>query len=284
MTSYQHETVKFENRIPAMIAILNHDQIDHYFPTEIFIPAHWHRSLEISWIEHAEVILQIGEQETRIKNDFTCVNSGVVHSLSCGEIKEDSKCIILLLSYEFLKQYCPDIDDIYFDMNKQKDHRPLKQLYDKLEKLYQSKEAYHYLKVTACLLEILQLLMKDYMEYKTTKAIRLAKNQDKIQNVLTYLHEHYQEDLSLTMMADQFHMSREHFSRQFHYYVGKTFRDYLFSYRLYKAYQDIVQSDLSIQDIARIHGFLNVKSFIHQFTKVYHETPMKYRKNINNLT
>lgn len=284
MASYQHETVKFENQIPAMIVVLDQNQIEHYFPTEIFIPAHWHRSLEITWIEKTEVMLQIGEQNIRIEDDFTCVNSGVVHSLSCREVKEGSKCIIVLFSYEFLKQYCPDIDDIYFDMNKQQNHQPLKILYDKLETIYQSEEPYNYLKVTACLLEILQLLMKDYMEYKTTKAIRLAKNQDKIQIVLTYLHEHYQEDLSLTMMADQFHMSREHFSRQFHYYVGKTFRDYLSSYRLYKAYQDITQSDLSIQDIARIHGFLNVKSLIHQFTKVYHETPMKYRKNIKNLT
>lgn len=53
-------------------------------------------------------------------------------------------------------------------------------------------------------------------------------------------------------------------------------------YRLYKAYDDIVHINESIQEISDKHGFSSVKSFIQFFSIKYHETPLKYRKNVNN--
>lgn len=273
-----HESIKHHKHIPAMIAILDIVSIKHFFSTEIFIPSHWHRSLEISLIEKAEVILQIGEKEISVEDDFTCINSGVVHSLRCNRMDEHSSCIIVLISYEFLKQYCPEIDHIYFDLSLRQDHEPLKQLYTKLKKAYQKDDPYAYFDITACLLEILGLLMREYRVEKDDISLRSSKKQDQIKIVLTYLHEHYQEDISLSDMAQRYHMSKEHFSRQFHYYVGKTFRDYLSSYRLFKAYEDILHTDKSIQDIARTHGFVNVRSLIQQFARTYQDTPMQYRK------
>lgn len=278
MERYHHESVPHSQQLPAMIAILDRQLIQQNFPEEIFIPSHWHRSLEISLIEQAEVVLQIGEQEFLIKDDFTCINSGVVHSLRCNRMNERSSSIVVLFSYEFLTQYCPEIDSIYFDLRLKEDHTPLKQLYVKLKEAYLKDQPYAYLNVTACLLEILGVLMRDYKVEKDDIKFRSSKKQEEIKIVLSYLHEHYQEDISLQDMAMRYHMSKEHFSRQFHHYVGKTFRDYLSSYRLYKAYEDIVHSDSSIQDIARRHGFVNVRSLIQQFTRVYQDTPMQYRK------
>lgn len=278
MSMYRHEFIKQNDKLPAMIAVLEESQIQTTFPNEIFIPAHWHRSLEISWIEHAQVVLEIGEHKQLIEDDFTCINSGVVHSLRCQKIKQDPSCIIVILSYEFLKQIVPEIDEVYFDLQLQKDHSDLKILYKKLKELYQSQTPYAYLDIIACLFEVVSLLMKNYQKPKDEYAKKTAKNQDQIQQILTYLQEHYDQDLSLQKIAEQFHMSKEHFSRQFHHYVGKTYRDYVSSYRLYQAYHDVIHSDLCIQDIARKHGFVNVKSFIQAFTKSYQETPLKYRK------
>lgn len=100
--------------------------------------------------------------------------------------------------------------------------------------------------------------------------------------VLAYIHDHYQEDLSLNKMTSIFYVSKEHFSRQFHHYVGKSFKEYLMSYRLYKAYDDVISTSKTIQEIAYDHGFLNVKSFIKLFKETYHSTPFQYRKKISN--
>lgn len=281
MANYYHENVKLENQIPAMIASLDGSFIENYFPYDVFIPSHWHRSLEISLLENAEVVLQIGEKEYVIDNDFTCVNSGVVHSLRAQTIRENPHCLIVLISYDFMKQYYPDIDHISFDLSLKKDNSDLKYLYHRLEELYLNQDKYTYLDITACLFEIFALLLREYKVEKQYRRTKSSKNQEQIKEILTYLHEHYQEPLSLSDMADSFYMSKEYFSRQFHHYVGKTFRDYLSSYRLYKAYDDIINSDMSIQDIARLHGFLNVKSFIKLFSETYHFTPLQYRKKMS---
>ena len=278
MDKYLHERVEYKNQIPAMFAVLDESEINKYFSTDIFIPSHWHRSLEISLIENAEVILQIGEKEYHIEDDFTCVNCGLVHSLKAKSLKKKANCIILLISYDFIKSYYPEIDNVYFDLSKNKNHESLKALYYKLKELHINQVPYSYLDITACILEILSNLLREYQVPKDDIENKSYRNQDRIKDILNYLHEHYMEELTLNDMAELFYVSKEYFSRQFHHYVGKTFRDYLVSFRLYKSYEDVVNSNMTIQDIARKHGFLNVRSFIKAFTDTYHETPLRYRK------
>lgn len=276
-----HERVEHPEQIPAMIAILDYKNLKQYFPSDIFIPSHWHRSLEITLIENAEVYLRIKDHETKIENDFTCVNSGDVHSLRAGILQKDASCIILLISYDFIKQHVPDFDHIVFDLHKCEDHTPLKQIYYHLRDLYVNQDQFSYLLITACILEILQHLLANYQKPRYDIKHKSSRNEDQIKQILTYVHNHYQEEMTLQDMALNFHMSKEYFSRQFHQNVGKTFLDYLSNYRLYKAYDDVIQSDMTIQDIARKHGFYNVRSFIKIFHEAYHETPLQYRKKMS---
>lgn len=279
MADYYHENVVREGSLPALMGTLGKKEITQFFPKDVFIPAHWHRSLEISLIENAEVIVQIGKKEMNIKDDFTCINSGVVHSLKGKSMSDDVHCFIVVLSYDFMRQYYPNIDQIVFDLSLKEDHSDLKSIYKRLEELYSHQDCYSYLEITACLLELFGLLLRDYKKNKPLKKIKSERTQEEVKNVLTYVHEHYQEELTLSYMAEMFYMSKEHFSRQFHYYVGKTFKDYLSSYRLYMAYEDVIKSDYTIQDIASKHGFVNVKSFIKAFRDMYHQTPLQYRKD-----
>lgn len=273
---WNHEQILSKNHIPALIAILDKEEIDKVMPMQKFIPLHWHRSIEISLIENAEAILQIGTKKTIVKNDFTCINSSVLHSISGHSLNNQTHCIILVLSYDFIKTYYPDIDHVTFDLSLKQDHSDLKALFYRLKTLYLNQDEYTYLQINACLLDILHLMLSQYQKPK------VQSDKDKfilIKDVLSYLHQHYQEDLTLEDMAKHFHMSKEHFSRQFHQYVRETYIHYLKAYRLYQAYDDVVHSHKTIQDIARIHGFLNVKSFINAFTREYHQTPLQYRKN-----
>lgn len=67
------------------------------------------------------------------------------------------------------------------------------------------------------------------------------------------------EPLSLEMLADVFSLSKEHLSRTFKTYMDTTFKKYLTSIRVHHAYQDLMDTDLSILQIAlttvfRMHG------------------------------
>lgn len=280
---YYHERVQLEKQMPAMIGVLDKETYRIFFPHDTFILEHWHRSLELCLHENIEVVLRMNKKEYVIKNDFTCINSGVVHSLrgSNKELDEASRSIIVLISYDFMKTYYPEIDDVFFDLSLKDNHDDLKKLYYRLSDLYLHQDDFTYLEINACILEIFSLLLREYKVEKQMTYKKDYKKQEQVKKILNYIENHYQEDLSLSYMAEQIHMSKEHFSRQFHQIIGKTYKEYLSSYRLYKAYDDVVNSDLSIQDVARIHGFLNVKSFIKLFNETYHETPLQYRKKMS---
>lgn len=281
METYPHERVELTAQLPALIAVLDKQSIKQNFPSGAFIPAHWHRSLEITLIENAEVILRVGNNEYIIKDNFTCINSGEVHSIHAKknmEIPDNAHSIILIISYDFIIQYCPEFENIRFELPINNPNTALKELFYKLETLYNNNDKYNSLTITACILEILNLLLTKY-QTSSSVPIPKAKGQKQIKQILTYLHENYQEELTLESLASHFHISKEYLSRQFHRYVGSTFRDYLIGYRLYHAYEDIIHSNRTIQEIAQLHGFANVKSLIHTFKEAYGDTPYQYRQN-----
>lgn len=278
--NFYHELVQHHPKLPAMIAVVEAKDIDEYFRQDPFIPPHWHRSIEMTYIEKATVELKIGNQESIIKDDFTFVNSGEVHSIRALSYNPQSRCIIVLISYDFILNQYPDFAYLTFDLHRHEDHQHLKEIFEKIAYYYQSNDHYHYLDIIACLYMLLSELLRNYqvIEHHIHKKY---ETQDKIKEVLNYIHNHYQEELTLEQMADIFHSSKEHFSRLFHQTIGIPFSHYLTNYRLYQSMNDLISSKMSIQDIARVHGFANVSSYIHCFKKTYQATPLQYRKNIN---
>lgn len=95
--------------------------------------------------------------------------------------------------------------------------------------------------------------------------------------VLQYIHEHYNEELSIEYFADRLNMSNGHFSRTFKEAVGEKYVEYIAKYRLMKAKQFLLQTDMKIDDIAEQVGYWGRNSFIRTFRKYEGITPAKYR-------
>lgn len=55
--------------------------------------------------------------------------------------------------------------------------------------------------------------------------------------ILDYIHEHYNEELSIEYFAGLLNMSNGHFSRTFKEAVGEKYVEYIAKYRLMKAKQ-----------------------------------------------
>ena len=95
------------------------------------------------------------------------------------------------------------------------------------------------------------------------------------------IEKRYNQDLTLEIIAEQFHFHPNSLIRYFKKQTGTTFYQYLQKIRLKHAYYDLIHTNMKIIDIALNHGFKNVKSFENVFKKEYHTTPTKYRK-VNN--
>ena len=99
-----------------------------------------------------------------------------------------------------------------------------------------------------------------------------------IQKSISYMEEHYQENLRLKDISRIIGLSGSYFSYLFKQQTGKNYIEYLNEIRLEKAMKDLKSSDEKIVVIAQKHGFQNLEYFSRYFKKKTGESPARWRK------
>ncbi|MCF7758264.1 AraC family transcriptional regulator [Paenibacillus xylanexedens] len=97
--------------------------------------------------------------------------------------------------------------------------------------------------------------------------------------VASYIHSHYQQDLSLDEVSKQFYVSAHHLSRQFNKVTGFTFTEYVQMTRIRNAQQLLLNSREKITDIAAQCGFASFSQFNRIFNKQSGMSPSAYRQS-----
>ena len=82
----------------------------------------------------------------------------------------------------------------------------------------------------------------------------------------------------LSEMCEKLHVTLPHFSRQFHACYGITPHNYLTKLRLEHAMSLLLNTSLSIREIAQQSGFTESNYFTKVFRKYTHMTPGDFRK------
>ena len=100
-----------------------------------------------------------------------------------------------------------------------------------------------------------------------------------VRAIIEFIHNNYQEDLSLEDMTKIVHMSKEHLCRIFRKSTGQTPISYLKQYRILKSCYYLQETDKKISDICTLVGFNNVSYFNREFLQVLQTTPSQYRKD-----
>ena len=96
--------------------------------------------------------------------------------------------------------------------------------------------------------------------------------------VCEYIHEHFQEDITTTLLAEHFHFSRSYLCTIFKKSCGISIYDYLTCFRIDRVKALLCTSTQSISNIAVQCGFSDAGSMIRVFGKKEGITPNKYRK------
>lgn len=114
-------------------------------------------------------------------------------------------------------------------------------------------------------------LLKKTMESNEKKDILRAKE---------YIESHYQENLTLEILADVVHMNPYYFSSYFKKNAGENFKDYVNRVRIQKAVALLLSTDKKTYEIAAEVGFRDARTFTETFSRAYGETPSAYRKRV----
>lgn len=100
-----------------------------------------------------------------------------------------------------------------------------------------------------------------------------------ITGLTRYLQEHLSEDVSLTLLAEEFHLNPQYISQLFKNEIGVNFLAYLTNIRMEKAKKLLLSTALSITDIAERSGYSDYRVFTKVFKKSEGVTPSQYRRD-----
>lgn len=287
--NYSYEIVTTPKRIPAKIVI-------HTDPGVVL--KHWHKDLELSYLYKGNATFSTNGKTTVVENkELFLANNGDVHSVM--DYGTDIVTMItVLISYNFIKDNCPDIDNLEFKLEgNDKSLKRLKDIHEEIVDMYiedmeinnkslvfvddeNSSDKFHYLKIESLLYEILYILLNDFsIKRNANLELKNERNLERLKIITDYIDENYKDNISLDEIADKYQLTKEYLATMFKKYMGITVGTYLKNIRLTSAYRDLMNSDYSINQLAFDNGFPNIKSFINSFKEQYGETPYKYKKN-----
>lgn len=132
---------------------------------------------------------------------------------------------------------------------------------------------------------ILQTVAQLIRYFSSTSAVQLADTHlmtiDRIRKVMSYVEEHYKENISLQDVSDLLGIGKEYFCRFFKKNMGISFLQYLNEVRLSHIYQGLMDTELPIAELMEENGFSNQKLFNRSFKALYGCTPSSVRKTSN---
>lgn len=242
----------------------------------------WHKWLEIAFVLEGTGVIFIDSQTYDIQEkDIFVINSYQIHSV---KMSGEGMLFSLLINPEFVRNLLPETEYYKFECKSflpsiQEQHpydEIRKQLAEVVYTLTKSEEKFAETHIYIKLSALIECLIYNFGIQKPME----QKSSDRFIDLIQYLNEYYDEDITLAKLAEREYMSQSYFSRLFQKEVGIKFTEFLSDIRLSNSLTYLENKEMTVTDIAYRVGFKNVNSFIDAFKKRYGVTPTKYRKEI----
>jgi AraC-like DNA-binding protein len=105
---------------------------------------------------------------------------------------------------------------------------------------------------------------------------------DRLNTVIKYIQENYQNSINLEDMANQTFMVPAAFSRWFKQTMNIGFNEYLNKYRVEEACRQMISTQKTLSVISEDCGFDSHSTFHRAFLKAKNISPSKYRMHVRN--
>lgn len=136
-----------------------------------------------------------------------------------------------------------------------------------------SPEPYHEITALSYLAQVLVLLNRLALQQRREDL--LTAPDSTVYNVLGYINEHYNENLTLDELANKFFISKYHLSREFQRLVGTSVHRYIVQKRLVMAKQ-MLSSGKPSSEVYQHCGFGDYSNFYRAFKAEYQISPKEY--------
>ena len=132
------------------------------------------------------------------------------------------------------------------------------------------------LKIKSAMIELVRYFMdqNSRMEFNSCKGELYE-----LTEVIKYMEEHMQQDLTLDQLATVAHLHPNYLVRKFKTYFGYPPVKYMNMIRLNKAKEMLRSTQLPVMEVARAVGFHDISYFSNQFKRQFGLSPNAYKKS-----
>ena len=261
-----YEIIPYSSELPIRLGCYHVDAYQNFLSHET----------SIIFVLDGEInVLYEGESYFLKQDDIIVINENTVFSVSSN----NSTVLALRFNmHNILKSYTKRVNfkcNSSLSEDKKKYHRLIR-LIARLIKDY-SENPQNVFAHVASICKIYDELCVNFMSDKTNPN-STQKYQDRVRQIINYIDEHYDQNITLSALSDAIGLSVPYLSSFFDKYIGMNFHQYYTEYRLSKSIDELIFTDKTIEDISYSCGFNDVRSFVHSFKKKYKVLPSVYRK------
>lgn len=259
---------------------------------------HYHEYLELIYVVASSMTVRVNSHDYHLSSgDFLVIIPGDVHSMTCNKgcryvvLQADTDFVFTsVLSNSELHYVMPYTLSIHNEARLFKanvvDATEIPKCIYNIVNEYNDRNKFYTLAIrmhfSAIALYVFRHWNKILSESNETRR-DMTEDDPRLSKVIDVINERYDDDLSAEEMAKIAGMSYSYFSRYFKSTVGLSYSEYLNSVRIKASEKLLIDSDLSIADIAVKVGFSNTSYYIAQFKKQLHMTPKRYKNSFSGV-
>ncbi len=152
----------------------------------------------------------------------------------------------------------------------------LMQLCSQMSDAKRSKEMGSTALASAYLTQFLVYVSRAYYDAPDSVKHDITEN-EKVNQLITYINENLCEELSLDQLACKFYISKYYLSRQFKQFTGLSLYQYIMKKRLSLA-RNMLRTGSSVMDACLYCGFNDYSNFLKAFKREFGQNPRNYAK------
>ncbi len=237
---------------------------------------HYHNFYEVYYMVEGKGTYFINDQTYDIvSGDIIFVPPNIIHSTDYGD-KEHERILLEFSEHmipKFLKDRFHDIPNLYRHPGVA---REVYLILREIEREYKNPDDFSTHEISCLISHLLTILIRNL------SAVKVVHSRDAvISEVVAFIKENYQSDITLKQLANMHFISPEHLSRTFKKETNFGFNEFISLVRLQKAEQLLREREKrSISEIAYSCGFNDSNYFSDKFKRTYGISPLQYSKSL----
>lgn len=246
--------------------------------------SHFHSYYEVFFIQNGYLDITFETGKIQLKqNDFIVVPPRKTHYSAMKDTSDSRLC----LSFSFEKNNLKSNYNLYSILLKIFSNEYLyienaKHIHDTLNRLIECISVKNHLKASLCFHEFIIKLIDHSSQIMSEQIPETFSDSNMRRTYLldNFISNHYAENVTIQLLANQLHLSTRQTNRIVQAYYGCTYREVIAKKRINAAVILLGKSDMSISEIAGVVGYNSLKGFYNSFKKHCDCLPAQYRKKL----